>query len=417
MYFLAQLSKDDSYDNPLAILQQVVASEVEHAKMAMLISHDLPASHFQVTGFCNPDYCPVYTAEEMLTPSNNFPILVGTFIEDWKNKPNPCIIRCADCPELFQQELKFFGEAIVIPIWMHGEVERWVVIVDYGKEGENIDLSKLSLLLNYALSNILRAEQKRQLDKARRWIDEELAEISRLQSLLLPPDDLQIPGTQIAFKFKAFKQAGGDYLDIFSLPSHQATPQSHRWGGVIADVTGHGPSAAVEAAMVDAIFRTFHGDETTTPADAANYLNKNFFTRRDRGKFVTAKLFSYRSFTRRLRYVSAGHPSGYIKRGEQVFILDESQGIPIGVLPDYQWQCHEFSVEPGDILFVYTDVVLETRNPDEEEFGEQRLRSILEQVEACPRVLVDRVEQALVEFSSAPQLQDDLTLCAIKIES
>ena len=166
--------------------------------------------------------------------------------------------------------------------------------------------------------------------------------------------------------------------------------------------------------MVDAIFRTFRGNESTTPADAANYLNENFFTRRDRGKFVTAKLFSYQS--RRLRYVSAGHPTGYIKRGDVIFALDGSQGIPVGVLLDYRWTCAEFDVEPGDILFVYTDVVLETRNPKGQEFGIQRLVETLIQAPADPQKLVEVVELALVEFCGLGMIQDDLTLCAIKIK-
>jgi len=303
--------------------------------------------------------------------------------------------------------------AIIVPIWISGVVERWIVLIDYEICIETLDLIKISLLFNYALTNILRTEQKRSLDKARQWIDEELTEISRLQSLLLPKSDVNIPGTEIAFKFKAFKQAGGDYLDLFSIPAPANVIQ---WGGIIADVTGHGPSAAVEAAMVDAILRTFPGGEQSSPDIAANYLNNHFFTRRDRGKFVTAKLFSYRSDTAMLRYVSAGHPDGYVKRGKQIFSLNKSQGIPIGVLPDYQWQYSEFKLQLNDILFVYTDVVLETRDLHGVEFGVDRLENAIISAPANPLQLVDAIERALMDFSGSEMFQDDLTLCAIKIE-
>ena len=416
MDILAQLSRSESYSNPLSVLLNVVETEIRHFKLAMLVAHKLPPASFQVTGFCNSHYCPIYTAEAMLSRSSEYPVLEGEFIEAWKTLCEPQVISCSQCPALFQNELKYFGEAIVIPIWMEGLVERWIVLVDYQSNPTVPNLQNLSLVLNYALTNILRAEQKRQLDKARKWIDEELAEISRLQALLLPPENIKIPGVEIAFKFKTYQQAGGDYLDLFDLSNLAQDKESFRWGGVIADVTGHGPSAAVEAAMVDAIFRTFHGHEETTPADAANYLNENFFTRRDRGKFVTAKLFSYRSDKQTLRYVSAGHPNGYIKRGDQVFVLDQSQGIPIGVLQDYQWKCHEFKVEPGDVLFVYTDVVLETRNPEEQEFGSEKLFETLQKAPECPHQLVNFVEQCLIDFSETSTFNDDLTLCAIKIE-
>lgn len=253
------------------------------------------------------------------------------------------------------------------------------------------------------------------MDKARVWIDEELHEISRLQSLLLPHQDLKIPGTELAFTFKAYKDAGGDYLDLFQLPSPSGDPDIINWGGIIADVTGHGPSAAVEAAMVDAILRTFPGNKDTTPADATNYLNKHFFTRRDRGKFVTAMLFLYHSDTKVLKYVSAGHPNGYIKRGDEVMVLDQSKGIPVGVLQDYQWEYQEIKLLVGDILFIYTDVVLETRNSNEEEFGEEGLYETLKMAPNCPHELISYVEQALLDFNGKTELMDDLTLSAIKV--
>jgi len=423
MDLLVKLSSDKTYKNPLAVLLDVVKTEISHFKLAMISAHNLLPGTFQVTGFCNEHHCPVYTAEEMLNGSPNFPILDGEFVEGWKTNSNALKISCETCPDLFQDDLKYFGEALVIPIWINGRVERWIVLVDYQSSFNNQDerrkstpdLSKLSLLLNYALTNILRTEQKRQLDKARLWIDEELHEISRLQSLLLPHRDLKIPGTELAFTFKAYKDAGGDYLDLFKLPSPTGEPDIFNWGGIIADVTGHGPSAAVEAAMVDAIMRTFPGNKDTTPADATNYLNKHFFTRRDRGKFVTAMLFLYHSDNQILRYVSAGHPNGYIKRGSEIIVLDQSKGIPVGVLPDYQWEYQEFKMNADDILFIYTDVVLETRNGSGEEFGEGRLSETLKTAPNCPHELISYVEQALLDFNGNSELNDDLTLSAIKV--
>ncbi len=415
MELIASLSSDQSYSNPLSVLLKVVHTELDSFKLAMISSHKLDPAKFQVTGFCDEYNCPVYTAEEMLNGSPNFPILDGEFIEGWKTHHSPLKISCETCPDLFQDELKYFGEALVIPIWIRGKVERWIIIVDFHSNSRRLDLEKLALLLNYALTNILKSEQKRQLDKARHWIDEELQEISRLQSLLLPREDLQINGIQLAFKFEAYKDAGGDYLDLFQLPSPGGDPNITRWGGIIADVTGHGPSAAVEAAMVDAILRTFQGSDSTTPADAANYLNKNFFTRKDRGKFVTAMLFSYRSDLGLLKYVSAGHPNGYIKRDRQVIELSESQGIPIGVLPDYQWEFKEIKLQANDILFIYTDVVLETRSLSGEEFGEQRLVSAIENSPSDPNLLVEHIQNALFEFSGRSELKDDLTLSAIRL--
>ena len=422
MDLFVKLSCDKTYENPLSVLMSVVKTEIPQFKLVVICSHDLLPATFQITGSCNEQHCPIYTAEEMINGSPDFPIFNGGFIEQWKTESVPREVSRDECQDLFQGELAGFEGALVIPIWMSGEVERWIVLVNYqfisrnieDRRKEKLDFNKLALLVNYSLTNILRSEQKRQLDKARLWIDEELREISRLQLLLLPQQNLTIPCTELAFTYKAFKDAGGDYLDLFHLPSPVDNPEVIRWGGIIADVTGHGPSAAVEAAMLDAILRTFPGGAGSTPADATNYLNENFFTRRDRGKFVTAMLFVYQSDTRILRYVSAGHPNGYIKRGSEVIVLDQSKGIPIGVLPDYKWEYKEFELRQDDILFIYTDVVLETRNSKGEEFGEIRLMDSLRAAPSCPQQLVEHLEQALLEFNGKGELMDDLTLSAIK---
>jgi len=422
MELFVKLSCDKTYANPLSVLMDVVKTEIAQFKLVMICSHGLEAEAFQITGSCNDHHCPVYTAEEMLNGSPDFQILNGRFIEQWKIECVPREVTRNEHQDLFQGELDGFEVALVIPIWMSGEVERWIVLVDYKlvsqvdeRRKAKLDFNKLALLINYALTNILRSEQKRQLDKARLWIDQELREISRLQSLLLPDKELKIDGVELAFTFKSFHEAGGDYLDLFQLPSISKSTSFTRWGGIIADVTGHGPSAAVEAAMVDAILRTFPGNDNSSPADAANYLNKHFFTRRDRGKFVTAMLFTYQEDTRLLKYVSAGHPNAYIKRKNEVIILDQSKGIPIGVLQNYQWEYQEFEILPNDILFIYTDVVLETRDHDAEEFGSERLLKILQEAPVCPHKLINHVEQALLDFNGETELKDDLTLSAIKI--
>ncbi|MEP2792107.1 MAG: SpoIIE family protein phosphatase, partial [Kangiellaceae bacterium] len=95
--------------------------------------------------------------------------------------------------------------------------------------------------------------------------------------------------------------------------------------------------------------------------------------------------------------------------------LSESQGIPIGVLPDYQWEFKEIKLQANDILFIYTDVVLETRSLSGEEFGEQRLVSAIENSPSDPNLLVEHIQNALFEFSGRSELKDDLTLSAIRL--
>ncbi|NQZ21903.1 MAG: serine/threonine-protein phosphatase [Colwellia sp.] len=416
MTHLTKLSQIDSFSNSLAFLQSVLSTELGDCTIAVVNNLDLDGNHFQISNYCHPNSQPIYKEAGILKRSNDQRIFSGEFIVQWRNMSSPIHVYKKHCAELFQDDLQDYNSVLVLPILLDAKVERWVLILDAHNDSHSLDLSKLNLLVNFAVSSLARAEEKKKLQEITNWREQELSEISRLQHLLLPEENLSIPGIELAFKFKVYKEAGGDYFDVMSLSKDKLAPGPHKFGVMIADVTGHGPSAAVEAAMFDAILRTYKPEGNTgQPAQVIEYVNTHFFTRKNRGKFVTAIAMSYDPEIKTLCYACAGHPYGYIKRGDTLIRLDQGKDIPIGVLKEYQWSKHEIMLEHHDIIFVYTDVVLETRNAKQEEFGFDRLEKTLLDAEACPHCLVDDVENALTDFNESDELCDDLTLCAIQI--
>ncbi|TQV86098.1 serine/threonine-protein phosphatase [Exilibacterium tricleocarpae] len=414
MRYLLQLSQASSESNALAFLYKALMEELGGCTLGIVNSVGLAQGCFQLSGFCDQHYCPIYSPDELLLPSDEFPVYQGDFIEVWKAAAEPFTVLRSQAPDLFRDNLQRYEIAFVLPIWHDREVERWLLVLESECSILDVDTAKLALIANYAFSSMARVVEKRQLKEAQQWIDREINEMARLQKLLLPEEDTSIPGVELAFRFKAYKQTSGDYLDISSLGEDQPSSQPHEFGAMIADVAGHGPSAAVEAAMLDAIVRTYRPAGDASVDEFLNYLNTHFFTRKHRGKFITLNTFHYEPALRRLNYCSAGHPVAYIKRDEQVIPLSEAQDIPVGVLRDYRWQRHEFAIERGDILFMYTDVVLETRNTEQQEFGRERLEALIKTTEACPHCVVDAVEEALQDFCAQNEFEDDLTLCAIQ---
>jgi sigma-B regulation protein RsbU (phosphoserine phosphatase) len=423
---LIRLSQVETFPNSLAFLQNLLNTELGKCTLAMVTSLGLKDNYFQVSNYCNSQYCPNYSAAELLNPSSSLPSFHGEFIKQWKTMTNPLLVSKTQCSDLFQDNLfqgdvfpdkhSGYHDILVLPILLDLKVQRWILVLNSEHDINKVDLSKLMLLANFAVVSLARAEEKKQLQEMSNWRDQELKEIARLQNLLLPDVNTLIPGVELAFKFQVYKEAGGDYFDITDLSKGRENNQQHDFGVIIADVTGHGPSAAVEAAMLDAILRTYVPEPgEDDPAAVLDYINTHFFTRRSRGKFITAIIFNYDHNKKCLRYACAGHPYGYIKRGQQLLRLDKSEDIPIGVLKDYRWHNHEIDVLPQDIIFVYTDVVLETRNPQQQEFGFDRLEQNLLKAEHCPQLLVDDVTQALIDFNQSDEFCDDLTLCAIKI--
>jgi phosphoserine phosphatase RsbU/P len=413
---LTKLSQIEGFPNSLAFLQSILSTELGDCTIAVINSLNLDDNHFQISNYCHPNSQPIYKVAEILKRSNDQRIFHGKFIEQWQKMSSPAHVYKENCSALFQDNLANYDDVLVLPILLDAKVERWVLILDAENDSHSLDLSKLNLLVNFAVLSIARAEEKKKLQEITNWREQELSEISRLQHLLLPEEDLSIPGIELAFKFKVYKEAGGDYFDVTSLSKDKPEGEPHKFGVMIADVTGHGPSAAVEAAMFDAILRTFKPEgDTPKPAQVIEYVNTHFFTRKNRGKFITAITMSYDPETKTLCYACAGHPYGFIKRGDTLIRLDQGKDIPIGVLKEYEWSNHEIKVMHHDIIFLYTDVVLETRNTKQEEFGFDRLEKVLIDAEACPHCLVDDVADALTNFNESDELCDDLTLCAIEI--
>lgn len=311
--------------------------------------------------------------------------------------------------------MKKYTQGWVYPVALDEFAHLWCVLLseDNAALTEGDELLKLNIEL--FCTRLALKKRTDVLQEARTWIDAELGEMARLQHLLLPDSDLEIPGVELAFRFKVFRSSGGDYIDITSFNNGSNDDMAPSFGAIIADVAGHGPSATIEAVMMDAILRTFKPDDTFNgPGSVLTYINQHFFTRRERGRFVTACIFNYHPETRMLGYACAGHPHAYIKRGDQIIRLDEGS-IPVGVVPDFSWETFHIPLLKDDILFMYTDVVIETRDASGEEFGFERLESVIAAAELCPHRVVDDVEEALLAYAGRRSLDDDLTLCGIQI--
>src|SRR5262249_44012705 len=104
-------------------------------------------------------------------------------------------------------------------------------------------------LLGRAASNLLLAQQ---LQETNRRLDEEMQRVGRIQRHLLPAELPAVEGLELGASYFACNRAGGDYYDVLPLPEGQ-------WGLFMADVSGHGVSAAVVMAMTHTLLHAFPG--------------------------------------------------------------------------------------------------------------------------------------------------------------
>lgn len=310
---------------------------------------------------------------------------------------------------------------MTIPLFLDGEIDRWVFVLgEQQAQFSHVDLEQAILLANLANTYMARIDETEALARANNWIEKELSDIGRLHKMLLPQEDIQLNGTEVATYFSLCELAGGDYFDLVNLsriidPDY---PAGHAdiWGLIVADASGHGAAAAMEIAMFDAILRTYHASPEKGPANVFNYVNKYFFTRSLRGAFITASILNYDPRKKLLRYASAGHPPVIMKTAKGALLeLEQKTGIPLGVDPGWQWQNTKLEVTPGTVLVSYTDGMSEAQSPDGEQFGMTRLKAVIGATSGSAQDYKEAIVAAVKRHQQDSVQADDQALVVMRI--
>jgi len=260
-----------------------------------------------------------------------------------------------------------------------------------------------------------------QLARQERQYDGWLNEVRIIKENLLPPSDHAIAGVDHAVYYRSCVGGGGDYYDVVDLRPALARNNTDTGalfvGIALCDVSGHGPGAAVEVAMLDAIVRTYRGQLREGPADVLHYLNRHFFTRHLRGAFVTGVLCHYDAASQRMLWSNAGHLPIIVLRGDgRIEVLDDSQGIPVGIDRDSRWDVHETPMQAGDAMLLMSDGITEGVSASNEQFGFERVLGLLQNAaHLSASETVQKVIAALKEHMQGSDDQDDQTLLFLRV--
>jgi serine phosphatase RsbU (regulator of sigma subunit) len=243
-----------------------------------------------------------------------------------------------------------------------------------------------------------RAVELAQLHEERR----DLEAATEIQKSFLPSERPQIAGLQFFDHYAAAQHIGGDYYDYIPLPGD-------RLAVALGDVSGHGVSAALLMARVSAAARFCLAGEPNV-ACALGKLNAVLTRKGAADRFVTfvAAVLDLNTFA--LTLVNAGHPPPIRLSGGKVEELaPDVAGLPLGIL-ERPYDEQVLTLEPGEIVVLYTDGVTEMRNPQKELYGTDRLRAVLQKaphdVQAVGRAVLDDVRA----FAAGRPAGDDLTI-------
>ena len=239
-------------------------------------------------------------------------------------------------------------------------------------------------------------------------LQNELDVASNIQQSILPT---QLPA-EVDYKMygsmKSARNVGGDFFDVVRLPDR-------RVGLAIADVSDKGVPAALfmmssrtllKGAAIGAI----------EPGDVMTTVNQLLCEDNEAAMFVTLLYGVYDPETGRLTYANGGHnPPLIVHTDNTSTLLPQTDGLALGLLPDYEYEQNTITVAPGETLVLYTDGVTEAMNGNEEEFGVDRLQEIFRQDHPRdPHAITQLIFDAVDDFAGDTPQSDDvtcLTLC------
>lgn len=245
-------------------------------------------------------------------------------------------------------------------------------------------------------------------------IEEELGLARRVQLDLFPTDDSISSRLGFAARCVPAYQVGGDLYDVFETDDGEVAL-------ILGDVSGKGLPAALLMGVVQGAVRASVGTGAAANHEqAAERLNHLLCMKTARERFVSLFWCYYDRERGRLRYVNAGHlPPLLVRRnasGTQISRLDEG-GPVLGLLPGVHYRQATIESQPGDLLVVFSDGILEAANEKDEEFGEAGIAASIERnwggnpTEICEAVLED-----VRQFLGTCLPQDDQTLLVVRLD-
>ncbi|HBA87521.1 MAG TPA: stage II sporulation protein E [Geobacter sp.] len=244
------------------------------------------------------------------------------------------------------------------------------------------------------------------LENARVTRDLELAK--QIQLSLLPESAPRLPGISIASRCVPATHVGGDYYDFFQRGNSQLDI-------IMADVSGHSVGAALIMVETRSVLRAQM--QSPRPArEVLGVLNQLLYDDLTGAElFITMFCARYDCATRTLAYANAGHTRPLLFRGGGWQELD-AEGLILGVEQRVEFEEKSVALEPGDLLFIYTDGIIEAENKEEELFGVSRLCALLSTLQDQePEAVVERVLAEVNAYASPSSLQDDISMVVMKV--
>ena len=294
------------------------------------------------------------------------------------------------------ERVAFFGTAAAT------DQNGWFGLAPTGKRFDY----RAIIVLTLAHGKIIRDERiydlsgvVERLEKAR--LDQELMIAAEVQRALLSRTDHSTPFCEVIGDSVPCRTIGGDFIESIRLASGG-------FGLALGDVAGKGPGSAILAAMIQGMLPVQLESETDPSATLA-HLNESLASKNLQPRFATLT-YATVSPTGQFTYCNAGHNPPIVITRDSIRRL--SAGGPIlGVFRESRFEEETISLAKGDTIVMFSDGLVEARDLQDHEFGEERLISCLTACRSLPiGDVLNSIFSSIQRFSEGTPQTDDISM-------
>jgi phosphoserine phosphatase RsbU/P len=271
------------------------------------------------------------------------------------------------------------------------------------REFSREDLNLLTVMANVAAIRIEHARLN-EIEEAERAMAKDMQQAAIIQQRLLPEKAPTAPGLDIAGRTKACRTVGGDYYDYLVFPDG-------RIGILVGDVAGKGMPASLLMSSLQARVQVLFEDGDDL-ARKIGRLNKAVSANCPDNRFITFFMGVIDPKTGEFVYTNAGHNPPVVVRADGEFeTLTEAGGVILGILPMATYQEARTTLNPGDVLVLFSDGVTEAADPTDDEYGEERLGALVAKMKDRPsEEIVEAIHNTVTAFTQGAPAADDITV-------
>ncbi|WP_296698723.1 GAF domain-containing SpoIIE family protein phosphatase [Algoriphagus sp.] len=298
-----------------------------------------------------------------------------------------------------------FESILLVPLVINKSAIGRMVLLKEVRDGFNKEM--VNIISTFVRQACIAVENHRLLNQAiqNERYQEELKIAQRVQKSLLPTKLDHNEAFDIVAYSNAADEVGGDYYDTFKL-------DEERYVMIIGDVSGKGTSAAFNMSQMKGIFQSLI-QLNLSPAQFMIKANAALSRCLERNHFITASIFLINTRDKTVCHARAGHvPTLMHQVNNNKSDYLGIDGLGLGILRNKQYENHveerTFSYSSGDVLVLFTDGIVEAKNEKSQQFGFERIRTLLEVYhKLSPKEIQSKIIDSLHGYVGGDGLIDD----------